>query len=178
MLLLPAAGRDIDRLDDFELFARAGGAWEGVGVSFDIAPSGALQPAITFRDTWEANLSKDGRLMVMNGVTRAGGRKIQYVWRFRWHPGKEAVTAEYENSMGEASSLEATVVADGKRLELRTPPSGAGDDGSGMFLDIYLEDEGDLVIEVSIRDPKGERYRSAARYRQTEERGEAGSKGV
>ena len=162
--------RDIDRLDDYAVFEPATGSWVGVGVSFDIAPNGALQPAVTYRDTWEASLSADGETMVMNGVTRAGGRRVEYVWRFRLHRAAEKVTAEFENSLDQASTLEANLVADGKRLELRTPSSAdAGDQaGVGMFLDIYLEDEDDLVIEISIRDAGGERYRSAARYRRAE----------
>lgn len=160
--------RDINRLDDYAIFDTAAGSWDGVGVSFDIAPNGALQPAVTYRDTWEASLSEDGQTMVMNGVTQAGGRRIEYVWRFRLHRAAEKVTAEFENSLDQASSLEANLVADGKRLELRTPPSADASDKSGMFLDIYLEDEDDLVIEISIRDAEGERYRSAARYRRAE----------
>ncbi|MCB1231526.1 MAG: hypothetical protein KDN19_14750 [Verrucomicrobiae bacterium] len=164
-----AVGRDIHRLDDYELFAKAAGVWEGVGVSFEIAPNAELKPAITYRDTWEASLAESGRLMVMNGVTRSGGRKIEYVWRFRWHPEVEKVTAEFENSLGEASTMEVNVVADGKRLELRTPRSSEENDQSAMHLDIYLEDEEDLVIEVSIHGADGEEtYRSAARYQESE----------
>ena len=164
------SARDIHRLDDFALFEAAAGSWEGIGISFEIAPSGRLAPAVTYRDTWEASLSEDGRLMVMNGVTRSGGRRIEYVWRFRWQPESESIRAEFENSLGEASHLEATVLADGRRLELESPTRVDDEEVGGMSLDIYLEDEDDLVIEVSLRDDKGEeRYRSAARYRRGEE---------
>ncbi len=174
-LAVGAGARDIHSLDDFEVFRRTAGTWEGIGISFDIAPSGALAPAITYRDTWEATLSEGGRLMVMTGVTRAGGRRVTYGWRFRWEPSTETVTAEFENSLGDAASLEARVVADGRRLELRSPGEGkgrpAGDAGApGLSLDIYLEDDDDVVIEVSLRADDGtERYRSAARYRKSEQ---------
>ena len=169
-----ATARDIHSLDDYEIFRRTAGNWEGVGVSFDIAPNGALQPAVTFRDTWEATISEGARLMVMNGVTQAGGRRVEYVWRFRWEADVEKVTAEFENSLGVSSTMEATVVADGKRLELRAPreESKAGEapvsEDAGLRLDIYLEGDDDLVIEVVIRAADGsERYRSAARYRKS-----------
>ena len=162
--------RDIHALDDYALFKRAAGSWEGIGVSFDIHPNGALQAPVTYRDNWEATLAEGGRLMVMNGVTQAGGRRVEYVWRFRWHPKSEKLTAEFENSLGDASELRAEVLADGKRLELRTlAPSGEEkikpSPNAGLKLDIYLEDEDDLVIEITIRNDEGtEIYRSAARY--------------
>ncbi len=163
-------GRDIHRLDDFELFREATGAWEGVGVSFEFAPNGAIQPAVTYRDTWEASLAEGGRLMLMNGVTRSGGRRVEYVWRFRWDAAGERVTAEFENSLGESGKLDAKVLAEGRRLELSSE--------SGMGLDIYLEDEGDLVIEIVLLDEADrERYRSAARYHRASEGGEK-SKGA
>ncbi|MCB1234942.1 MAG: hypothetical protein KDM91_07710 [Verrucomicrobiae bacterium] len=161
--LASGAAKDIHALKDWPVFAATAKTWEGVGVSFDIV-DGQLGDAVTFRDRWEAEFKEDGRLMEMRGVTRAGGRKIEYLWRFRFHPETETVTGEFETSEGGARAVEVTVVAEGKRIEIRTPQS--ADSKAGLAMDIYLEDGGDLITETRTFDREGkDNYRSAARYR-------------
>lgn len=161
------SGRADDSLSDITLFEESVGEWEGIGVSFDIV-NGELREPVTFRDRWEAKFSEEGRLMEMRGTTRAGGRRIGYLWRFRWIPKDEKILAEFENSEGVSSSVDVTAVAEGKRIKIRTPDSEEENaNKGGMRMDIYLEEE-DIVIESTIVDGEGnETYRAAARYRKT-----------
>jgi len=155
-------------LADIALFEASVGEWEGIGVSFDIV-NGELREPVTFRDRWEAKFSEEERLMEMRGTTRAGGRRIGYLWRFRWKPVEEKILGEFENSEGIASAVEVTAVAEGKRIRIRTPnEENENVNPVGMRMDIYLEEK-DIVIESTILDAEGnETYRAAARYRKTE----------